>query len=135
MVEVICPYCGKPAALVDDEVIYGRSYGHKAYWCKPCDAYVGCHKGTETPMGRLANRELRKWKMRAHAAFDMIWKCRYMRRYNAYAWLAEELNIELLQAKMYVFVGFNVLNQVEKHFFKKSVGQPLELLPHHPFNI
>lgn len=103
MVEVICPYCGKPAALVDDEVIYGRSYGHKAYWCKPCDAYVGCHKGTETPMGRLANRELRKWKMRAHAAFDMIWKCRYMRRYNAYAWLAEELNIPAEQCHIGMF--------------------------------
>lgn len=103
MVEVICPYCGKPAELVDDEVIYGRSYGHKAYWCKPCDAYVGCHKGTETPMGRLANRELRKWKMRAHAAFDMIWKCRYMRRYNAYAWLAEELNIPAEQCHIGMF--------------------------------
>lgn len=36
-----------------------------------------------------------------------------------YRQVAEELNIELLPAKMYVFVGFNVLNQVEKHFFKK----------------
>ncbi|WP_088258626.1 zinc-finger-containing protein [Fimbriiglobus ruber] len=24
-----------------------------------CDAYVGCHPGTETPLGRLANKELR----------------------------------------------------------------------------
>ena len=90
---VKCPYCGKTAELVDDEAIYGRSYGHKAYWCKPCDAYVGCHKGTDKPLGRLANAELRKWKMRAHAAFDLLWKGRFMRRWQAYAWLASELDI------------------------------------------
>ena len=31
-------------------------------------AYVGVHKGTDKPLGRLANAELRYWKKRAHAA-------------------------------------------------------------------
>lgn len=87
-----CPYCGKQAEFVDSIEIYGTSYG-MAYWCRDCDAYVGCHKGTDKPLGRLANAELRKWKMRAHAAFDLLWKGRFMRRWQAYAWLASELDI------------------------------------------
>ena len=75
--KVYCPYCGKEAELIDSSVIYGRSYG-MAYICFDCDAYVGTHKGTEKPLGRLANAELRKWKMRAHDAFDPIWKSRKM---------------------------------------------------------
>ena len=90
--KVYCPYCGKEAELIDSSVIYGRSYG-MAYICFDCDAYVGTHKGTEKPLGRLANAELRKWKMRAHDAFDPIWKSRKMSRKKAYSWLAEKLKL------------------------------------------
>lgn len=93
--EVICPYCGKPAMLVDSIVIYKkRSYGN-AYLYKACNAYVGCHPGTDKPLGRLADAELRKWKERAHNAFDILWKKRIFFRNDAYKWLAEELNIPL----------------------------------------
>lgn len=68
-----CPYCGQPSKLEDSKVIYGVSYG-PIYLCRPCNAYVGCHKGTETPLGRLANAELREWKKRAHTAFDPVWQ-------------------------------------------------------------
>ncbi|MPQ56379.1 zinc-finger-containing protein [Duganella sp. FT27W] len=68
-----CPYCNQRSKLVDSKVIYGTSYG-LIYLCRPCDAYVGVHKGTETPLGRLANAELREWKKRAHAAFDPVWE-------------------------------------------------------------
>jgi hypothetical protein len=68
-----CPYCGGASHLTDSAVIYGRSYG-PIYLCQPCDAYVGCHKGTTTPLGRLANAELRKWKKIAHGVFDVVWK-------------------------------------------------------------
>lgn len=70
-----CPYCGRPAVLVDSATVYnGRSYG--MIWdCRPCDAYVGVHRNSPTfaPKGRLANRELRRWKVAAHAAFDPLW--------------------------------------------------------------
>lgn len=81
---VMCPYCDKPARLVDSIEIYKRrSYGW-AWWCEPCDAHVGCHKKTYTPLGRLANRELRHWKQEAHKAFDPLWKSSAMRRADAY---------------------------------------------------
>lgn len=92
---VTCPYCGKPAKLVDSIEIYKtRSYG-KAYLCKECDAYVGCHKGTDRPLGRLANAELRMWKQRAHAAFDILWQTKEFDRKSAYAWLADKLDIPI----------------------------------------
>jgi hypothetical protein len=91
---VRCPYCGDLAQLVDSAVVYnGRSYG-LIYLCQPCGAWVGCHKDTNKPLGRLADAELRQWKQRAHRAFDPIWKNKSKRRPNAYKWLAKELNIE-----------------------------------------
>lgn len=90
---VYCDYCGEKAELVDSRVIYGRSYGHKVWLCRKCMAYVCCHKGTDKPLGRLANAELRYWKRRAHDAFDPLWKYGRFRGYRnaAYAWLAQKM--------------------------------------------
>lgn len=78
---VICDYCQSPAQYVHSEVVYGpgRDYG-MLYFCKPCEAWVGCHKGTDKPKGRLANKELREWKIKAHAAFDPLWQKKYRQR-------------------------------------------------------
>lgn len=82
--------------LVTGKAIYANRpdlFGLKFYLCRPCDAYVGCHKGT-TPLGRLANAELRAAKSRAHLAFDPLWKEKYFRsRTRAYNWLAQQLKI------------------------------------------
>lgn len=84
---VTCPYCKASAVLKDSAEVYdGRSYG--LIWdCRPCDAYVGVHKNSREhkPLGRLANKELRKWKIKAHAAFDHLWKTGRMKRREAYA--------------------------------------------------
>lgn len=92
-----CDYCGEPAVLADSAEVYGgRSYG-MIWLCRPCQAWVGCHRHTDRPLGRLANAELRQWKMKAHTAFDQLWKIppRLLgNRSNAYAWLAERLRIE-----------------------------------------
>lgn len=61
---VYCDYCGHKAELVDDTVIYGHSYGHKAYLCRYCGAYVGCHGRSDKPMGRLADAGLRRKRWR-----------------------------------------------------------------------
>lgn len=88
----ICPYCGAKPELIDSAEIYnGTSYG-LMYICRPCDAYVSCHLGTNTPKGRLANAELRQLKIEAHEVFDTIWKQKYKRgRYQAYYWLSKQL--------------------------------------------
>ena len=73
MRKVYCDYCGRQAEYVDSKVVYGKSYG-MMYLCRNCMAYVGVHKGTDKPLGRLANAELRYWKKRAHAVFDPLWQ-------------------------------------------------------------
>ncbi len=92
--EIYCDYCSRRAEYVDSAVIYGKSYG-MIYLCRSCNAYVGVHKGSDKPLGRLANAELREWKKRAHAAFDPIWQYgRFRRRRNAaYEWLAEKMGL------------------------------------------
>lgn len=93
---VHCQYCGQPAALVTGAVIYPHRsdlFSKHFYHCSPCDAYVGCHPNTVTPLGVLANAELRLAKRRAHEVFDLLWKEGYMKRGQAYAWLGKELNL------------------------------------------
>lgn len=71
-----CPYCGEEPRWCSNEVVYGRKIGnsHMIYLCRPCDAYVGCHQNTRKPLGTLANKELRLWRRRAHAAIDPLWR-------------------------------------------------------------
>src|ERR1700684_383239 len=92
-----CRYCEQPAQLVDGTVIYPHrpDLAAKRFWaCLPCSAWVGCHPGTEKPLGRLANAQLRAAKMAAHGIFDPLWKGGPMRRREAYRWLAGELGME-----------------------------------------
>lgn len=96
-----CPYCGQNSKFFQSSKgIYFKDYG-PVYACMPCRAWVGCHKGTRTALGRLANKELRIAKMRAHAAFDPLWKKKiknenikkHEARGAAYKWLSEVLGI------------------------------------------
>ena len=99
-----CPYCQAEAVLKDTAALYGGvSYG-LAWIClnyPKCDSYVGCHKGTAQPLGRMANKELRTAKSRAHRSFDALWKakmknekCRKAQARGAgYKWLASQLGI------------------------------------------
>ena len=96
-----CPYCGAEARLRDADFIYhnakSRHWG-KMWVCSnfpKCNSYVGCHKGTTIPMGRLANERLRTLKAEAHRQFDPLWKSGLMSRRDAYRWLADMLHIDL----------------------------------------
>lgn len=101
----ICPYCQKSTEYIDSKYIYGKSYG-MIYICKPCNAYVGVHKGTNKSLGRLADKKLREFKKEAHYWFDQIsktnkineiWK-KYIpkttNRRKAYIWLSKQLEID-----------------------------------------
>lgn len=94
--QMSCPYCSGPVELVNGERIYPHRrdlYAKRFYLCAPCKAYVGCHPKTTRPLGRLANAELRAWKMRAHTSFDPIWRNGKLSRKEAYAWLAREMGL------------------------------------------
>ena len=91
-VKIDCPYCGEPAQYRDSEIIYGRSYG-MIYICLACDAYVGVHKGTNQPLGTLANGRLRELRKQAHKEFDKLWRTGTFTRSQAYEWLAQTLKL------------------------------------------
>lgn len=91
---VKCPYCGETAKLVGGSVIYPHrpDLKKKKFWqCAPCDAYVGCHPRTDTPLGGLANLRTREARKQAHAAFDPIWRNKEMTRTQAYKWLSKQI--------------------------------------------
>lgn len=88
----VCPYCKCKTEFVDSSVIYSRSYG-MVYLCKKCNAYVGCHKGTDKALGRLANKSLREAKKEAHRHFDVIWKEKHLTRNEAYLKLSNYLGL------------------------------------------
>jgi len=99
---ILCQYCMIPTKLVTGKEIHPhREYLHKRYYwrCPVCKAYVGCHKNTIQPLGNVANYELRKYRVKAHKAFDPLWKSgknKYFRsRTKAYKWLANKLNISI----------------------------------------
>lgn len=109
MGKLYCPYCAGEAKLVKGDSIYkgidldsilaGNSYWH----CEGCDAYVGCHDGTDTPLGSLANHELRVMRNDAHRAFDRLWRSGGMTRNRAYKWLAEKLGIPVNECHVAMF--------------------------------
>lgn len=103
-IEPTCIECGALAEMTEGEAIYPH---HPNLWAKPyfrcsCGAYVGCHPGTEIPLGYPAGPETRKARSAAHAAFDPLWKRKAERdgigkgkaRGLGYKWLAEALGIE-----------------------------------------
>lgn len=92
----ICPHCQQPAVLRRPD----ERFPHR-WECVSCDARVGCHPKSTRPLGTLANAELRNVRMRAHKAFDALWK-RKMRieqctqgaaRSAGYRWLATQMDM------------------------------------------
>jgi hypothetical protein len=118
MANVICPYCQQPARLVDGEDLYPHRpdlYGKLFYSCAPCKAHVGTHPGTDRPLGRLANAELRRAKSAAHAAFDPLWKSKNatMSRKGAYTWLSQKMGLAPEQTHVGMFDVAQCIRVVE----------------------
>lgn len=71
-----CPYDNSEAVWCENKAVYGRKYGkpYMIWLCPTCGAYVGYHQNTKEPLGTMANKELRDWHIKAHAAIDPQWK-------------------------------------------------------------
>jgi hypothetical protein len=93
----ICCYCNKPSKKVTGKDIYPHRkdlHSKIFYACSNCKAYVGCHGGTDKPLGRLADAKLRRAKNEAHTAFDALWRNRvFITRKQAYTWLSEAMGV------------------------------------------
>lgn len=98
-IPTICRYCGGVIRLVPAKKIYGASTDRlgltdeNIYLCQNCNARVGCHKGTNRPLGNVANEVLRLKRRETHQVFDSYWQKIGMSRTKAYKWLAEQMNL------------------------------------------
>lgn len=108
----ICPYCSEPAKLRrDSSAFYGGIDRGPIWECYPCHAWVGCHPDTTAPLGRLADKKLRRAKILAHAHFDPLWVAKIKRdgctkkeaRKAGYAWLAAQLGLTSEQCHIGLF--------------------------------
>lgn len=98
-----CLECGKTATQTTSQKIYPSSpdLWNRPMWVCECGAYVGCHDGTIRPKGRPAGKVTRAARMKAHAAFDPLWKAKMKRdgcsksqaRKAGYIWLADQLGV------------------------------------------
>ena len=99
---------------------YQRDYG-PMWVCVPCQAWCGCHPGTENALGRLADAPLRKAKQAAHSAFDPLWQRKMVRdrmkqgpaRRAGYKWLAEQMGLPKKQTHIGYFDIDQCLRVVE----------------------
>lgn len=131
-VGVKCQYCGNKAKKVLGNVIYPHKkslWKNKFFHCAPCDAYVGCHKTTNgqfKSMGQLANRELRRLRIRAHNAFDPMWRDTGIARNKCYAWLAGKMRVPIRDCHIGMFNETQCQKVIE--FCKDVTPETLEKL-------
>lgn len=73
-----CTHCSAPAQLVDGAAVYPHrpDLVTRKFWrCGHCGAYVGCHKGTDRPLGTPANTQLRDARIKLHNLMvDPLWE-------------------------------------------------------------
>lgn len=116
-----CPYCGNKARKTTGKELFPhrpKLAKNRFFWCKPCDARVGCHdvKGHKyVPFGSMANKELRNLRQQAHRAFDPIWKAenRKVNRFEAYGMLAARMGITREECHIGMFNEEQCLKVVE----------------------
>lgn len=87
---VFCPSCGVRMVLkLDGEDRW--FYGCPNY--PACQNTHGAHQESGEPMGIPADAETRQWRIRAHKAFDMLWKSGEMSRSAAYRLLQRIMDL------------------------------------------
>jgi len=124
---VLCT-CGKPAELVSGKEVYPHRSDlfQLAFWrCVRCNSYCGCHKGTNNPLGTLANSELRDWRKKCHTNFDQIWKQYGTSRSMAYEWMSTVMGISKSKCHIAMFD----VKQCEKLLYEIQQGWERNTLP------
>lgn len=98
-----CPYCGKEAQYSTSRLFYGQDYGTNVYHCDPCNARVGTHKGTDRPLGTMANVHLRVLRTKCHALIDPYWKSGRIKRGEVYRRMAKAMGLPKEKAHIGMF--------------------------------
>ena len=110
-----CPYCGGSVIFRSADGIYiDNRENAMLYVCSHyprCGAYVRTHKGTNIPVGTLADAKLRQLRKTAHQYFDKLHMSGLMSKNDAYKWLADVISAPLSEAHI-GYLGEYYCNQV-----------------------
>lgn len=109
-----CPDCGSEMRLRQSR--YGTFYGCIRY--PDCKAAHGAHADGR-PLGIPANKETKEWRIKAHAAFDQLWKTGGMKRKAAYRWMRDAMELSADEAHIGRFdiaACRKLITLVELHF-------------------
>jgi len=96
--EIKCGDCGFPMRLGSS--LLARS--GKTYTCIRCGSIHGADPDGN-PAGIPGNKDTRMWRIKAHDAFDQLWKSGMMRRPQAYAWLRKVMDLKGHEAHIGTF--------------------------------
>jgi len=91
-----CPLCGGRMVLRDSR--FGRFYACEHWAQTKCEGLIGCHPGTNVPLGFPADLATRTLRHQAHLAFDEHWKKMKVSRRNAYRLLRQVMGLTPEQA-------------------------------------
>ena len=91
--EVKC-FCGAAMTLRFSPKFKGGQWFYGCTRFPNCKGTHGCHQDNGKPLGVPADQETKAWRIKAHDAFDRIWRGKLMTRREAYAWLAQKMNVE-----------------------------------------
>lgn len=107
--QMTCPYCGAPAVCRPASTVYKdnlHSKGSYLYLCSrwpACDSYVSAHKRDRSPMGTLANGNLRHKRILTHRALSQVQKELHMDKWATYLWLEGKIGLEPGQTHIGMF--------------------------------
>lgn len=111
-----CDNCkSSQVVLISNFEYYKQIFPEKylMYICNSCKASVTCHKDTNLPMGKMANKHIKSLRIKAHEAFDKIWQIGIMARHDAYNWLAKQLNVDYEKSHIAWFDEEQLLRVIE----------------------
>lgn len=92
--EVKC-FCGSPMRLRFTKKFKGGNWFYGCSRYPECDGTHGCHQDNGKPLGVPANKVTKEWRIKAHDAFDTLWKGPegFMTRKQAYECLAKVFGV------------------------------------------
>ncbi len=89
-----CPDCEADMILRNSK--YGLFYGCINF--PECTSAHGAHKDTGEPLGIPADKKTKEWRMKAHEAFDQLWKKYGYKRKESYKLLQTTMGMTSEQA-------------------------------------
>lgn len=118
--DVQCPECEAPMVLRASK--YGVFYGCSRY--PDCKGSHGAHPDGK-PMGTPATASVRAARIKAHDAFDRLWKPMQSRmtRTDAYLWMQSALGLSSKEAHIAFFNQAQcevLIAKIEAHFAAQS---------------